>query len=129
KVLLIFSGASLDLLEELFRSFDRLQLQEAEAEADPKVTLLAPADHVQLPRFPQSEIEWSTVDAPIATYVVEAQFSDPPSHNAGNNSWTSSWWVRLVPPISEGSTMHMGTPFGVGAQPHRWRVWAISKAG
>jgi hypothetical protein len=123
KMLLILPSAGLAHLEEWFRSFDRLGLEEAGARAVPDVTLVAPADHAQLLRFPRPEIEWSTVDGPIATYVVESQFSNP-----GKESWTTSW-ISLVPATSERATMHMNAPFGVGMQPHRWRVWAISKAG
>jgi hypothetical protein len=123
KVLLILASERLPQLEGLFKSFDRLQLQEGGAQGVPKVALLAPPEYARLTRSPGPEIEWSAVDAPIATYVVESQFS-----NSGNKSWTTSS-ISLVPPASMGPSMHVGAPFGVGAQPHRWRVWAISNAG
>ena len=123
KVLLILPSMPLPQLEELFQSFDRLQLQEAGAQAVPNVTLLAPAEHAHLSRFPRPEIEWSAVDASIATYVVESQRSNP-----GKESWTTSS-IWFAPPASMGPSMHVAAPFGAGMQPHRWRVWAISNAG
>lgn len=116
---------SLPELEQVLQSFDRLGLEEAGAKVMPKVTLLAPADHAQLQRFPRPEIEWSTVDAPLATYVVESQFS---IRNLGKEFWGPSG-IELVSPVSVGPSIRMQAPFGGGEDPHRWRVWAISKAG
>ncbi|MGD0695176.1 MAG: redoxin domain-containing protein [Terriglobia bacterium] len=112
-------------LEQVLQSFDRLGLEEAGAQITPKVMLLAPADHAQLQRFPRPEIEWSTVDAPLATYVVESQFS---IRNLGKEFWGPSE-IELVSPVSVGPSIRMQAPFGGGEDPHRWRVWAISKAG
>ncbi|HMD84838.1 MAG TPA: hypothetical protein VKO18_09070 [Terriglobia bacterium] len=112
-------------LEQVLQSFDRLGLEEAGAQVMPKVTLMAPADHAQLQRFPRPEIEWSTVDAPLATYGVESQSS---IRNLKKEFWGPSK-IDLVSPISVGPSIRMPAPFGGGEDPHRWRVWAISKAG
>ncbi len=125
KVWSLLPNRSLPELEQLFQSFDRLGLEETGAQALPKVTPLAPADHAQLPHFPQPEIEWATVDAPMATYVVESQFS---VSRLGRKSWAPSK-IDLVSPISVGPSIRMPAPFGGGEEPHRWRVWAISKTG
>lgn len=125
KVWFFLRDRSLPDLEQVLQSFDRLGLEEAGAQVMPKVTLLAPADHARLQRFPRPEIEWSTVDAPLATYVVESQFS---IRNLGNEFWGPSE-IELVSPVSVGPSIHMQGPFGGGEDPHRWRVWAISKAG
>jgi hypothetical protein len=124
KVWLFLPDQSLPALEQLFQSFDRLGLEEeAGAQGVPKVTLLAPVDHAHLLRSPRPEIEWATVDAPLATYVVESQFSNP-----RREYWAPSS-IKLVSPVSDEPSVRMRAPFGVGMQPHRWRVWAISKAG
>ena len=125
KVWLFLRDRSLPDLEQVLQSFDRLGLEEGGARVMPKVTLLAPADHAQLQRFPRPEIEWSTVDAPLATYVVESQFS---IRNLGREFWGPSG-IELVSPVSVGPSIRMQAPFGGGEDPHRWRVWAINKAG
>jgi hypothetical protein len=124
KVWHIIPDSSLPELEQMFQSFDRLGLAETGAQAVPKVKLLAPADRAQLSRIPPPQIEWSTVDAPLATYVVESQFSNP----GVVPHWGPSW-VELVSPISIGPSISMPAPFGGSVQPFRWRVWAIGKNG
>ena len=123
KVLLFLPTDSLPDLEHLLGTFDRLGLDEGPPEAVPKVTLLAPADHAQLLRFPRPDLEWVPVGPNLAAYVIESQYNQPE-----REYWTPSW-IKVVPPISKEYSFRMEAPFGVGPQPHRWRVWAISKSG
>jgi hypothetical protein len=123
KVWHIVPDSSLPELEQMFQPFDRLGLAETGAQAVPKVKLVAPADGAQLSPDPRPQMAWSTVDAPLATYVVESQ----PSNGARGYSGRSS--IELVPPVSIGPSISMQAPFGGGAQPYRWRVWAIGKNG
>lgn len=123
KVLLFLPNSSLPDIEGLLGNFDRLGLDEGPAAAAPKVTLLAPADHARLVRLPPSDIEWSPVDPNPATYVIESQFCQ-----RRREYWSQSA-IKVVSPIPYESSIRMAMPFGVGKQPHRWRVWAIDKSG
>jgi Tfp pilus assembly protein PilF len=123
KVWFIYPDSPLPDLAQVFQSFDRLGLTEAGAQALPKLTLLAPADGAHVSPDPRPQISWSTVDAPLATYVVESQVSNGASGYSGRSS------AELVPPASIGPSISMQAPFGGGAQPYRWRVWAIGKNG
>jgi len=123
KVWLIYPDSPLPDLEPVFQSFDGLGLTKTGAQALPRVTLLAPADGAQLSPDPRPQITWSTVDAPLATYVVESQSSNGSRGYSGRSS------IELVPPASIGPSISMQAPFGGGAQPYRWRVWAIGKNG
>jgi len=111
---------SLPMLEDLFSSFDRLGLREEEAaQPVPEVTLISPPDHAQLPQFPHPQIEWASVDAPLATYVFEIQ---GPLHR--KEGWVSGS-IILFSPVPNEPTLHWQWSYAPG----RWRVWAISKAG
>jgi len=123
KILLQIPDESLPYLESLFKSLDRLGLEEARAQAVPKVTLLAPEDHAHLVRFPRPEIEWAASVSPVAAYVVESQYGQQPVEY-----WSPSV-IQVVSPVSSGPSIRMIAPFGSGMQPHHWRVWAISRAG
>jgi hypothetical protein len=122
KVLLLMPG-SLPDLEHLLKSFDAMGLVEGEAGEVQKLTILFPPDHTKMTRWPTGEIEWSTIDPQVAGYVVESQYG-----LYGSENWSSSW-VKIVPPVSENTSIHITTPFGVGFQPHRWRVWSIGRTG
>jgi hypothetical protein len=122
KVLLLMQG-SLPQLEHLLQSFDAMGLVDGEAGEVQKVTILFPPDHSKMTRWPTGEIEWTTTDPQVAAYVVESQFG-----LYGSENWSSSA-VKIFPPLSENTSIHITTPFGVGFQPHRWRVWAIGRTG
>lgn len=123
KVWYFLPNRPLPELVQFFQPFDHLGIEETAAQDLPKVTLIAPADHAKVPSYPPSEIAWSTVDAPLATYVVESQFGDPDRENLGPSR------LELVAPISVEPSIHKEAPRGTGRDPLRWRVWAISKAG
>jgi Tfp pilus assembly protein PilF len=123
KVWFIYPDSPLPDLEPVFQSFDGLGLAKTGAQALPRVTLLAPADGAHVSPDPRPQIAWSTVDAPLATYVVESQSSNGVRRYTGRSS------LELVPPASTGPSVSMQAPFGGGSQPYRWRVWAIGKNG
>ena len=123
KVLLFLPNSSIPEIEGLLGTFDRLDLDEGPTDTASKVTLLAPADHARLARDPPSEIEWTPVDPNPAAYVIESQFCQLRSEY-----WSPSA-VKVVSPVPNESSIRMEMPFGVGKQPHRWRVWAIDKSG
>ncbi|MGA2411206.1 MAG: hypothetical protein ABSG46_12560 [Candidatus Binataceae bacterium] len=90
-----------------------------------KPALISPPDQARLTRDPAPAIEWSSAGAGVAAYLVESQFRDDSQSPWGSSSF------ELVPPSNQSKGMGViETPFeGVGAQPHRWRVWAIDSAG
>ena len=117
KVWYLLPDRSLPDLVEFFRPFDGLGLGETGEQALSKVKLLSPADHEQPSGLPPAEIEWATLAAPVATYVVESQFG-------GNVSY-----LELVSPVSFGNSIRKEAPPGGDRQGRRRRVWAISKSG
>ena len=122
KVLLFLEGA-LPHLEGVLRSFDRLMVQDGPPETVPVVKLMEPADQARIARYPRGELAWQTADSPVSTYLVESQFSQP-----GSSNWTLSR-VQFVPPPQSEPLVKVEIPFGVGQQPHRWRIWAIGRTG
>lgn len=130
KVLLFLPGALPDL-EGLLRSFDRLRLEDGQPESVPKVRLLSPVDHARIPRYPPGDLEWAPLDQLPAAYVIEYQFGQTGSsatRPGARELWSPSW-IRVVSPTHGEPSIRMKIPFGKGAQPHRWRVWAISGTG
>jgi hypothetical protein len=123
KVLLFLPSRRLPDLEDLLRTFDSLALDDGGPDGVPKVTLLAPADRSQLVRVPPPTLEWTPVGRNLAAYVIETQFNQ----GVGEH-WVPSW-IKIISDISNQSPIRMEAPIGVGQQPHRWRVWAISRSG
>jgi hypothetical protein len=86
--------------------------------------LISPPDQARFDkRFPLSErpdIEWTSAASNVIVYLVESQFR--------HSSWSSGSF-SVYPRIQDAKTFKVKATFGVGAQPHRWRVWAITKSG
>ena len=122
KVLLFLEGP-LPRLEDALKSFDRLKLEDGQPEAVPKVKLIGPVDHARITRYPKGDLEWEAIDQLAVAYVVESQFGQP-----GQELWSTSW-IEVVSPTHSAPLRSMQIPFGVGMQPHRWRIWAISRTG
>lgn len=122
KVLSFLPDSSLPNLERLLRVFDQLGLDEGPPEAVPKITLLAPADHAQLPPHQGPDFEWAQVGPNLAGYVLERQFS-----LRGSELWSSSW-IDVLSPVPDESPLHMHSRLE-NYGPQRWRIWAISKSG
>jgi hypothetical protein len=87
------------------------------------VTVTAPADHAQLPRFPPPDLEWEPVVPPPAAYALERQYSQP-----GREFWSHST-IEIVSPSPAGISLWMKMQTVIGQQPHRWRIWAIGRNG
>jgi hypothetical protein len=81
-----------------------------------------PPDRARVPRRPPPELEWVNAGADTAVYLIESQFQ------WDRANWSGSAFELTLPPGAE-RTIRMAAPFGVGMQPHRWRIWAIDKAG
>ena len=123
KVLHFVPSDSLPGLENLLRTFDRLGLDDRAPEDVSNVTLLFPPDGAQIPRDPRSEITWAPAVPNPAAYVIESQFNQP------RREYWSQPSMKVVSPAANQSSITVPMPFGVGRQPHRWRIWAIDKSG
>lgn len=122
KIFYLLAG-SLPRLENQLRAFDNLGLVDGKPADPEKVMLLNPVDHARVTRWPQGEIEWATGGPQVVCYVVEAQYG-----LYGRDEWLPRgiWITRQDAGLP---SIRMRTPFGAGMQPHRWRVWAISRSG
>lgn len=83
--------------------------------------IIGPADGARFPRFPEQpslEWNWSGDVNSIACYLIESEFES-------GKLWSESYFTLVAPQES----VKLVAPFGVGAQPHRWKVWAIDKGG
>jgi beta-lactamase regulating signal transducer with metallopeptidase domain len=87
--------------------------------------LLAPADGaLSASRFQPPDIEWADVGNSAIGCVVEAQF------DGGGGRWSDSYFIAVARGENSANGSHkMKAAFGVGAQPHRWRVWAVARSG
>jgi hypothetical protein len=85
---------------------------------DLKIT--GPPDGIKSTRDskPSLEWEWQGDATSIVVYLLESQFG-----------WNSEWSGSHFAPVQPQKNIKMIAPFGVGAQPHRWRVWAIDRNG
>ena len=122
---LLYMPAPLRDLEGILKSFDQMELKNGQPEAIAQVSLVSPVDHARIPRFPKGELEWKSLDPLPAAYVVEYQFE---GGEPGRDYWSPNW-ITVVSPTRGKSLIKLEIPFGVGMQPHRWRVWAISGTG
>jgi hypothetical protein len=89
-------------------------------------SLRDPPDQARLPRFPESErpvLEWDNSGLQTAAYLIESQSfeSERPA------AWSDSAFELVLQRAPR--TIRVRAPFGVGMQPHRWRIWAIDKNG
>jgi len=90
--------------------------------------VVAPEDGATASRMPPETrpmVSWITRGA--AFCLIEWQFGQ-----GTGEKWEGSGFafVRNGPETSrDGATVTMRAPFGVGRQPHRWRIWAIGERG
>ena len=87
------------------------------------MTLLRPGNYARMNRFPPGDLEWTTVDAHIAAYVLEWQMGQP-----GGEIWLPRE-IRIIHPAPGKASIAITSPIGAGRQPHRWRIWAIGRTG
>jgi hypothetical protein len=88
--------------------------------------LIAPYNGQPQTRFPKQEISWRQSQSRPAAYLVESQVGQP-RHWKPEDFGSSM--ITFVNPAQYGDVVRMPMPFGVGMQPHRWRVWAIAQDG
>ena len=122
KVLLSANGGS-KMSEDLIDVVGKMPAKTDSTPGNMQVpTLVSPEDGARLTRSPRPDISWETCGAKDAKYFVESQYSS-------RRIWSESWLKKIDGVNSEGETITIKAPFGIGSQPHRWRVWAISNSG
>ena len=115
-------GGNVDLITDLDGRLDLVDGGQASTMANQALRVLAPADGVSTTRDakPQLEWQWNSEPEQVAFYLLESQYGY-------RNEWSSSHFT-LVPRPPSGN-VSLVAPFGVGAQPHRWKVWAVGPGG
>jgi hypothetical protein len=109
----------------LLRAFDSHIVSDQAEPPPPAAVLVAPPDRAMLPRFPHlPDIAWRSAASADASFIVESQFSDPGDEaNWSVSNLTFAAVSRATQSFEERA------PFGVGAQPHRWRIWTLGRSG
>ena len=120
-----FGSSSREILPPLLRAFDGRILPERSEPRPPSAVLVNPPDRAVLPRWPERpEIAWQSEALTHSTFIVESQYSDPSED--GNWSVSNLTFAN----ISRGNQpFRQRAPFGVGKQPHRWRIWTLVPSG
>ena len=122
KVLLSANGGS-KMTEEFIEVVGKMPAKTDSTQNNMQApTIVSPADGARLTRNPRPNITWETCGTDEATYFVESRYSS-------RRIWSESWLKRIDGVNTEGETITIKAPFGIGSQPHRWRVWAISNNG
>ena len=128
----IGSGASLQLDILLTRHLlaTNRAINELEKQAGinlPAPTLLSPADGIVFNHYPRkTKLEWSPVDG-AAFYSLEVDYCQP---GRDRNACVQAKPLELPGAPSMKGVLETGYEFYfVGAQPGRWRVWAVDKEG
>jgi hypothetical protein len=122
---LYFAQSGLRGEEELFHTFDEKMTSDRELPAPPTADLVAPPDKARLPRFPaRPTIEWRVASNTDLSFLAESQFGQP----GKEDSWSQSALQFVEPPRNQ-QTFAITAPFGVGMQPHRWRIWTLDSSG
>jgi hypothetical protein len=126
KALLLLTEA-LPYLEEDLAAFDDAGITGVAEHPPSIVEVVRPSNGARLLRFPSPTLEWIGSGSGVVLYVIEHEYSE------GFSTWNPSY-IYPVGPTSHAVNAGRGrpriqlpAPFGVGAQPHRWRVWAIGE--
>jgi hypothetical protein len=123
KLLFFDPNDSQSTIQNLVASFDRIGLSDTASKRNAKVTLIAPDDEAKVSRFPKTEIAFEQKGNTGELMAVESQWSD-----LGRQMWSPPA-LTLINNSESQMPIRMQAPFGVGKQPHRWRVWSVNKAG
>ena len=109
------------LADELIREIGKLSGKRSGPTQVP--VLVDPADGSSFPgRFPDSilpRLEWRHIDENVEVYFVETQSDLDP----GKGFWVTLP-IKVIRPSTKGQILSSQAP-AIGAQPHRWRIWAI----
>jgi hypothetical protein len=111
-----------NIVDKLYERTSRLSGVRPAARIDPAV-VLAPPDGAKFDdRFNgRPMLEWMSSGVDDIIYLVEWQFEGV--------GWSGSGFDVIPADQTRDEKITVRAPFGVGAQPHRWRVWAIDGIG
>jgi hypothetical protein len=114
----------IDANPPLLRAFDS-RIVGDRAEQLPAAVLVDPPDRAVLSRFPEPpDISWQSEARADAYFIVESQFANRGDEaNWSESNLTFAETSRATQPFKQRA------PFGVGAQPHRWRIWTLGRSG
>lgn len=86
--------------------------------------LISPPDNSDAYRFVNNPIDlvWTETGPDTVAYLVDWQYCVSDLCSFGQLVYVSPTQGRM-------GTISIDVPFGAGQQPHRWRIWAISKSG
>jgi hypothetical protein len=114
-----------NILPPLLRAFDSRIVGERAEPPPPSAVLVDPADRAVLPRWPERpEIAWRSEGPTDSTFIVESQYWDP----SGEGNWSVSD-LTFADKSRGDQPSRQRAPFGVGMQPHRWRIWTLVPSG
>jgi hypothetical protein len=118
-------GQGIDANPLLLSAFDSRIVSDRAEPPPPAAMLVDPPDRAVLPRFPKRpDIAWRSAAPADAAFIVESQFADSGDEaNWSVSNLTFAEVSRAAQPFKEQA------PFGVGAQPHRWRIWTLGRSG
>ncbi len=125
KAMLLTPRVTLEQAAGFARQFDQLHLATAEGYAPDAPELLLPFDGGQQTRTPKEYMSWRQDVPRPAAYAVEWSFGQ----RSGELASYSPSTISIYAAIDYGNIVRIPEPFGIGVQPHRWRVWAIGKDG
>ena len=94
------------------------------------VVILNPPNEAKFKRFPLSErpdLEWTNAGSSVAVYLIESQYKQP--NRSSRSIWTGSYFKTVSAGKADAKTIKVKAHFGVGMQPHRWRIWAVGNNG
>jgi TIR domain-containing protein len=119
---LLSLGGNVDLVASLNQNNKKIALVDEPLGApfQDKLKVTGPPSGTESTRTSKPSLtwEWDGDVRSIACYLLEAQFDS-------GNEWSESNFEVILPERN----VEMVAPFGVGAQPHRWRVWTIDRKG
>jgi hypothetical protein len=120
-----------DSVREFNISLQRLSTKSGDDQMRPALDApspLLPADGAELDYFPRTtRLEWASV-AGAASYVVEVEFCEGGKRDVKECKNPQALQNRHNPPPSGIKTTSYEFEF-IGAQPGRWRVWAVDEQG
>lgn len=125
------SETSVDAVFRMKRRPDTVNRALSEAEKQPLINLpapvqLHPVDGVNLDHFPRlTKLEWQPVDGAVS-YAIEVDYCNGLNRKECDDPQPHGLKINESPNGIVGTSYEFNF---VGAQPGRWRVWAVDKNG
>jgi hypothetical protein len=124
KILYLENNVPAVTVSQMVARFDELGMDNETPRDHASVVLLSPADAASVARFPRQEIAFEEHSSADQLSAIESQFFIP-----GSEEWSESHLAWVHPSAEAAGITRLSIPFGVGKQPHRWRVLIVNKAG